>query len=55
MYRAGPRDIFVVFEISAAEVLNTCCRDSAELLLPYCGKAAESHIDIDATYKIGSL
>ena len=41
---------FVVFEISAAELLNTCCRDSADLLLPCCRGAAESAID--ATYQI---
>ena len=44
---------FVFFEISAAELLNTCCRDSEDLLLPCCRAAAES--PIEATYQIGSL
>ena len=42
-----------VFEISAAELLNTCCRDSADSLLPCCRGAAE--LPIVATYQIGSL
>ena len=36
---------FVVFEISAAELFNTCCRDSADLILPCCRGAAESPTD----------
>ena len=36
---------FVVLDISAAELLNTCCRDSADLLLPCCRGAAESPTD----------
>ena len=44
---------FVVFEISAAELLHTCCRDSGDLILPCCSGAAESTIDV--TYQILSL
>jgi len=33
---------FLVLDISAAELLNTCCRDSADLLLPFGRGAAES-------------
>jgi len=35
---------FLVLDISAAELLNTCCRDSADLL-PCCRGAAQSHTD----------
>ena len=41
---------FAVFEISAAELLHTCCRDSAHHLLTYCRGSAES--PIDAKYQI---
>ena len=41
---------FIVYEISAVELLNTCSRDSANLLLPCCCGAAESPVDL--TYQI---
>ena len=47
LYRAGPRNFFfVVLDIrsSAAELLDTCCRDSADLL-PCCRGAAQSRTD----------
>ena len=41
-----PKEYFHVnLDISSAELLQSCCRDTADLLLPCCRGAVESPVD----------